>query len=303
MKRIFDYFFRKYLLKKTYMLGLSHILNIRKNYDAISSISDVDYKIYSQFGEDGIIDFILRKLNIEKPKFIEIGVGDYTECNSRFLFETRSAKGLIIDCLENLSSKVSKNLKLWKGDLKIEEIFVNSENIMNILKKNSFQKDVDFFSLDIDGIDYWIIKSLPTKFAKVAVIEYNPIFGHEHEVTVPNIEKFNRSSYHYSNLCYGMSLKALINIMESKGFYFLGSNLRRNNAFFISKEFNKNIFFPNIKISDISENVDCNIRESRGVKGELTYLSGNDRIEKIRDCEIIDLEKNRKIKIKDLFKI
>lgn len=303
MKRIFDYFFRKYLLKKTYMLGLSHILNIRKNYDVISSISDVDYKIYSQFGEDGIIDFILRKLNIEKPKFIEIGVGDYTECNSRFLFETRSAKGLIIDCLENLSSKVSKNLKLWKGDLKIEEIFVNSENIMNILKKNSFQKDVDFFSLDIDGIDYWIIKSLPTKFAKVAVIEYNPIFGHEHEVTVPNIEKFNRSSYHYSNLCYGMSLKALINIMESKGFYFLGSNLRRNNAFFISKEFDKNIFFPNIKISDISENVDCNIRESRGVKGELTYLSGNDRIEKIRDCEIVDLEKNRKIKIKDLFKI
>ena len=230
MKRIFDYFFRKYLLKKTYMLGLSHILNIRKNYDVISSISDVDYKIYSQFGEDGIIDFILRKLNIEKPKFIEIGVGDYTECNSRFLFETRSAKGLIIDCLENLSSKVSKNLKLWKGDLKIEEIFVNSENIMNILKKNSFQKDVDFFSLDIDGIDYWIIKSLPTKFAKVAVIEYNPIFGHEHEVTVPNIEKFNRSSYHYSNLCYGMSLKALINIMESKGFYFLGVNKLRNNA-------------------------------------------------------------------------
>jgi hypothetical protein len=91
--------------------------------------------------------------------------------------------------------------------------------------------------------------------------------------------------------------------MESKGFYFLGSNLRRNNAFFISKEFDKNIFFPNIKISDISENVDCNIRESRGVKGELTYLSGNDRIEKIRDCEIVDLEKNRKIKIKDLFKI
>ena len=60
------------------MLGLSHILNIRKNYNSITSISDVDYKIYSQFGEDGIIDFILRKLNIEKPKFVEIGVGDYT---------------------------------------------------------------------------------------------------------------------------------------------------------------------------------------------------------------------------------
>ena len=72
------------------MLGLSHILNIRKNYDSISLISDVDYKIYSQFGEDGIIDFILRKLNIEKPKFVEIGVGDYTECNSRFFLSQNS---------------------------------------------------------------------------------------------------------------------------------------------------------------------------------------------------------------------
>ena len=303
MKIIYDYFFRKYLLKKTYMLGLSHILNIRKNYDNISSISDVDYKIYSQFGEDGIIDFILRKLNIEKPKFVEIGVGDYTESNTRFLFESRTAKGLIIDCLEDLSSKVSKNLKLWKGDLKIEEIFVSSENINSVLEKNNFEKDIDFFSLDIDGIDYWIIKSLPVNFSKVAVIEYNPIFGHEHEVTVPNIEKFDRTSYHYSNLCYGMSLKALVKIMELKNFYFLGSNLRRNNAFFVSKNFNKDACFPNIKISNISENVDCNIRESRGKKKELTYLSGHERIKEIRDCEIIDLKKNKKIKVKDLFDV
>ena len=303
MKRIFNYFLRKYLLKKTYMLGLSHILNIRKNYDSISLISDVDYKIYSQFGEDGIIDFILRKLNIEKPKFVEIGVGDYTECNSRFLFESRTANGLIIDCLENLSKKVSKNLKLWKGDLKIEEIFIDSENVLNVLKKNNFEKDIDFFSLDIDGIDYWIIKSLPSNFTKVAVVEYNPIFGHEHEVTVPNIKKFNRTLYHHSNLCYGMSLKALISLMESKNFYFLGSNLRRNNAFFVSKTFSKNIFFPNIKISNISENVDCNIMESIDRKGELNFISGYDRINEIKNCEIIDLKKNSKIKIKDLFKI
>ena len=78
----------------------------------------------------------MRKLNIEKPKFVEIGVGDYTESNTRFLFESRIAKGLIIDCLEDLSGVISKkNLKLWKGDLKIEEIFVSSENIMNVLEK------------------------------------------------------------------------------------------------------------------------------------------------------------------------
>ena len=100
-----------------------------------------------------------------------------------------------------------------------------------------------------------------------------------------------------------MSLRALIKVMEFKNFYFLGTNLRRNNAFFISNEFNKDVFFPKIKISNISENTDCNVRESRGTEGEFTLLSGDDRIREIKDCEIIDLKKNIKTKIKNLFEI
>ena len=45
-------------------------------------------------------------LKIEKPKFVEIGVGDYSECNTKFIFERTSAKGLIIDCLKNF--KITK---------------------------------------------------------------------------------------------------------------------------------------------------------------------------------------------------
>ena len=48
---------------------------------------EVDYKIFSQNGEDGIIDYLIYNLNLEKPTFLEIGVGDYAESNTRFLFE------------------------------------------------------------------------------------------------------------------------------------------------------------------------------------------------------------------------
>ena len=88
--------------------------------------------------------------------------------------------------------------------------------------------------------------------------------------------------------------------MDEKNFYFLGSNLRRNNAFFVSKKYEKERYFPNLKVTDISKNVDCNIRESRGLNGELTFLSGKNRIQEIENCEIINLENNIKIKIKDL---
>ena len=68
----------------------------------------------------------MNNLNIEKPKFIEIGVGDYSEANTRFLYERCSPKGLIIDCLNDLENKISKNIKLWTGDLKIVENYINS---------------------------------------------------------------------------------------------------------------------------------------------------------------------------------
>ena len=123
-------------------------------------------KIFSQFGEDGIIDFLLNRLKIFKPKFIEIGVGDYRECNTRYIYEKNITKGMIIDRNKDLKKKVSKVVKLWKGDLTIVEDTINSKNILEIIKSNNFENDLDLFSLDIDGVDYWVLSNLPEKFSK-----------------------------------------------------------------------------------------------------------------------------------------
>ena len=82
-----------------------------------------------------------------------------------------------------------------------------------------------------------------------------------------------------------MSLRALIEIMEKKNFYFLGTNLQKNNAFFISKDFLKEKYFPNIELSDIKNYCNSNIRESRDQKGRLTYLTGKRKIEIIQECD------------------
>ena len=65
---------------------------LRKNYSEIKKLNDVDYKIFFTNGEDGIIDYLLTQLGIEKPKFLEIGVGDYSESNTRFIYEKSSQK-------------------------------------------------------------------------------------------------------------------------------------------------------------------------------------------------------------------
>ena len=307
MKKIFQLLtnrvLKNYLQKKQFLNGHSNIITHRNNYKNLKTLNDIEYKVFSQSGEDGIIDFLLNSLKIVKPKFVEIGVGDYSESNTRFIYERCSPKGLIIDCLNDFEKKVLSNIKVWTGDLKIIEDYVSDKNILDLLEKNNFINDIDLFSLDIDGIDYWILNELPQNFSKIAIIEFNANFGEELEVTVPNLEKFNRTKYHYSNLCFGMSLKAAINIMDKKNYYFIGTNLMRTNAFFISKSFSKNEYFPQIKVDDISKISDVNFRESRDKSGKLNFLSGKEKIKEIRECEVVDLSNQNKItKIKDLIK-
>lgn len=303
-KIIYDLFFKKYQYRKIYMIGHSHILNIRKNYPYINNLTNVDYKIFSQNGEDGIIDYLLYQIKVEKPKFLEIGVGDFTESNTRYIFERCSPKGTIIDCINDFENKVKKNIKIWRGELQIVNKMINSKNILNTLNDTRSLQDLDLFSLDIDGIDYWIVDKLPKNFSKIAVLEFNPIFGDKLEVTVPDDINFNRSKYHYSNLCFGMSLLAAINIMKKKNFYFIGTNQFKNNAFFISNNYSKEKFFKNIEIQheNISEN--ANFTESKNNKGKLNYLKYKDRVKEIYNCELIDLssEKMRSIKFRDLLK-
>ena len=81
------------------MLGSSHFIKSRSYYKNIKSLSDTEFKIYSQNGEDGILDYLIFSLGIKRPKFIEIGIGDYSESNSRFIFERTSTRGMVVDSI------------------------------------------------------------------------------------------------------------------------------------------------------------------------------------------------------------
>jgi len=306
IKKIINFFSENRNNKKNiealFQNGSAHFISIRKNYPEVKNLNELDFKVFSQSGEDGIIDYLLYSLDIKVPKFVEIGIGDYQESNTRFLFERTNAKGLVIDCLKDLKNKISKNLTLWKGDLTIIEKFVNAENINNVLKENGFNEKVDLLSLDVDGIDYWILDSLQPNISKIIVVEYNSTFGSDLEVTVPNIKNFNRTNYHYSNLCFGASLKAIIKLMKNKNYVFLGTSLSKINAFFISKDELHKVKINLPSDNELSEYANSNIRESRAVDGKLSYLSGKNKIKEIEDCEVINLkDKNLKlVKIKNL---
>ena len=79
----------------------------------------------------------------------------------------------------------------------------------------------------------------------------------------------------------------------------------RNNAFFISKEFQKNDYFKNLKIDKLEQINEANFRESRDKNGTLNYLSGKEKIKEISECEVVDLSDPSlpKVKIRDLLEL
>jgi len=287
--------------KIMFCVGEVQISQNKNRYEEITDLTEAEVKIFSQNGEDGIIDYLVNMLKLNEKNFVEIGVGNYRESNTRFLYNKYHPKGLIVDYIDDMEKKVKPFVNLWKGDLRICNKQINSENIIDTLDQNC-NYEIDIFSVDIDSIDYWIIEKLNNNISKIFVAEYNPIFGSELEVTVPNISGFERNKYHYSNLCYGMSLRALINLMNKKGYYFIGTNLQKINAFFISKNFKKEEFFQNIKIQGLDNYVNSNIRDSRDKNYNLSYLSGDQKFKEIEECKVVNLKenKNKLVQLKDL---
>lgn len=61
----------------------------------IDSLEEVEFQVYSQFGEDGIIQWLIHNVAIEDKTFVEFGVEDYTEANTRFLLMNNNWSGFV----------------------------------------------------------------------------------------------------------------------------------------------------------------------------------------------------------------
>jgi len=271
---------------------------LEKNLKEISNIEETYFKIFSQDTEDGIIQYLLKSLSIKDVKFVEIGTQDYSESNTRYLFETMRCEGLIIDPYPELEKKIKKFIRTWKNDIKIHNDYIDEDSINDVLKKFSFEDKVDFFSIDIDGIDYWVLKKLKPKMAKIFVLEYNPFFGLKKNICAPNIKKFERFNHHYTGFCWGASLHTYIELMKDKGFTFIGTNRLNCNAFFILDELVDKISLTIPDQNDLSKYVKSNIKVLKNSSGKLVGLSGLK--DEIKNVEVYDLFKKKVIKFEEI---
>ena len=286
--KYFMRFVRPELHNLKFMVGQAAVMSSRSNSQNFENLWDAEVKVFSQWGEDGILDFLCEKIGISKPNIIEIGAGNFMECNSRFIAEFRNANVIAVDGRDDLTTAVKASPLYWKSNIIPIVEWVTPDNINRIMDigEEQFGK-VDIFSIDLDGNDYWILRDVSLLNVAIVVLEYNPIFGASLKVTIPRNDEFDRYKSHFSGLYYGASLQAFIDLMLAKGFDFVCTNRVGNNAFFVHSRYVDRFDFDTK--SNYNKYVDWRIRESRSPKGELTYLSGSERLKVINDLPLIDL--------------
>ncbi|MCA1832479.1 MAG: hypothetical protein LC750_07075 [Actinobacteria bacterium] len=248
-------------------------------------LADHEFQVFSQWGEDGILQFLLRTAQVSSTYFVEFGVEDYREANTRFLLLDGGWSGLVLDSSEENIRRIQESELYWRRPLVARQALVTAENVNDVLREGGASGDIGLLSIDIDGNDYWVWRSVSIVRPAVVVIEYNSRLGPDRAIAVPYRPDFDRWRAHHSGLYYGASLAALCALGSAKGYSFIGCGSSGVNAFFVRTD----------RLGDLRPTtaeqgfVRAGHREARNSAGEPTFLSPQDEERVLAGLPFVDV--------------
>jgi hypothetical protein len=263
------------------------ILSLLQQPSHSKNIQDFEFKVFSQWGEDGIIQHLTKTLEIKNKTFIEFGVETFFEANCRFLMMKDNWSGFVIDASSKSIKRLRSSYFFWKYEINAIHGFVTKENINELLLRSEFDEDIGILSIDIDGNDYHVLESISTFKPRILICEYNAVFGAIRKISVPYDPSFNRADKHFSNLYWGASLSAISYLAGRKGYSFVGTNSACCNAFYVRNDL-MNESIEALAAGDVF--IPSKIRDSRDQNGALTYVGGSDRLKLIQGLPVINVE-------------
>jgi len=204
----------------------------------MQDLNDLERRVHSQNGEDGILDFLISKLTEPTRKLVEIGAAEGVENNSTHHIKN-GFEAVLIEGDQNKATKLKQFLATLSPtqSIKILNGFVNARNIGGLARAH-FPANPDFLSLDVDGIDAYVLDALLETGFKPSILclEYNSFLS-PRPVTVVYDEAFSRYRYQPGyGLYYGASLEGLSLIAARHGYRFVCVERSGTNAFFAFPE-------------------------------------------------------------------
>ena len=208
------------------------------SFNNIMSVLIKKNNIYSQNGEDGIIQYIFNKLNITNGTFIEFGAWDGIHLSNTYnLYKNYNWDGIYIESDNDKFTQLSNNFYNNKDRIDCVNEYVGfdyNNNLDTLIEKNSSKRKFDFVSIDVDGLDYFIFEKMEKYLPSVICIEVNaghsPLYNNiiSHDVAKDDI---------------GQSIHVICNLATIKDYFPL---CYTGNLFLIKNKF-KYLFIEDIK--------------------------------------------------------
>jgi hypothetical protein len=215
--------------------------HLRQNpkYQNPKKLNRFEYQVFSQNGEDGIIEEIFKRIGTTNQFFVEFGAANGLWNNTTLLL-VKGWRGLWIEgeakWVEEIKAKFAGVIKARK--LQAVESRVTPENIEKLFRAKRVPQELDLLSIDIDGNDYWVWAGLKNYRPRAVVIEYNSLFRPDTKWVM----KYN-PQHRWNQTCYaGASLKSLELLGAQKGYKLVGCDFLGVNAFFVRQDLVKNKF-------------------------------------------------------------
>jgi len=254
-----------------------------------------EFKVYSQWGEDGIIDHLVTRVPLRSHTFVEFGVENYTEANTLFLLKHRNWRGLVIDGSPENMDMLKRGPVFWRYDLHAEASFITKDNINDIITRNGFGGELGLLSVDIDGNDYWVWEAIDCVTPTLVVAEYNSLFGPSATVSTPYQPDFVRSNADPSNMYYGASIAALDHLATAKGYTLVAGNSAGNNVFFVRNDSLGSLK----KLTPQDAYVQASFREAHSAEGEVQHLTFRERQAAIGSLPLVNVVSGQRTTLKD----
>ena len=185
-------------------------------------------QVFSQNGEDGILEEILRRVGAPDTYFVELGAETGAEGNCVLLARERGWQGLFIEADQGKYVELAARYREHPG-VRTVAGRVTSSNIEELLAANEVPPEFGLLSIDIGGNDYWVWSAMRRWRPRVVVIEYNAAFPPPRRWVM----KENPDHAWDGTSYYGASLTSLVRLGREKNYVLVGTNSTGVNAFFV----------------------------------------------------------------------
>lgn len=199
----------------------------------MSLLTEFRRNVYSQNGEDGVIEEICARLQITSGTFVEFGAWDGKHLSNTFKLLQEGWHGVYIEGDTKRYEDLTLNMRDYCHQVRTIKAFVEPfgpNSLDSLLSSVDIIEDFDLLSIDIDSYDWHVWEGLRAYNPKIVVIEINS------SIPVGILQTHRDASKS------GSSFSATTELGKSKGYTPV---CHTGNIIFVRSDLVHNIMLPN----------------------------------------------------------